>query len=461
MKTLLKWSLRLIAVIMLAIVFAAINTSAGAGVIMMSPFILAGFSEEQSKSFSEFMSKQATDIQDKVKSLVEAAKDGALLTELKTLLKGDGKEAKGLAELIPIMQKQLDDIATEQKNLKLNSQKNELESLDFSSAIRELLNSEDFKSAKKEGFKKKSTFEIKADTGDITGNINRSIQNLTLSFAPERAQAFIPNCIQLFVGAEKNRVIWMDGTYTSNAGYVGEGNGAAAADTGAAVEKGREMAKISAKLPLTTEMMEDADYIASAFKIKLQERALLFTDNEVYTGDGSDGVNPKHIYGIVGHATAFSAATTGTAAAIPFANIGDLVDACILQAELSEFRGTNVVWMNPKDFFKWKTAKDQEGNRIFVKDINGTYTVSGLQVIRSTAVTANTLTVADKSKLELYWKRRPEVKFSQMDGTDFTDDMWTAVLFLRAQLVVETANKLSIIHVPDITAALAAINAAV
>ena len=460
MKTILKWTLSIIAIIIAAAVFGAINAQAGSGVIMMTPFILAGFTEDQSKSFSDFMSNQAESIQTKVKSLIEAAKNDTLMYELKLLIKGDGAETKGISSLIPIMQKQMDDLAIEAKNAKLNYNKAiKDETVTLEEGLKMLFDTKEFKDAKAAGFKTKSVFEIKANTGDITGDVNRSIPNMTVSFAPERAQSFIPNCLQLFIGQDKNRVIWMDGSYTSNVGYVAEGVGIANADVGTAVEKGREMAKISAKLPLTTEMLEDAEYVASAFKVKMQEKALLFTDNEVYAGDGSDGVNPKHIYGIKGHATTFSAVTIGKNAKVAFANIGDLINGMILQAKLSQFNNSNIIWINPSDFFDFKTAKDAQGNYMFVKDVNGTYSINGLQVVTNTAVTVNTMTIADKGKLELYWKRRPEVKFSQMNGTDFTDDNWTAVLFLRAQLVVETANKPSIIHVPDITAAIAALKA--
>ncbi len=142
--------------------------------------------------------------------------------------------------------------------------------------------------------------------------------------------------------------------YTSNVGYVGEGVAIGTADVGTATEKGREMAKFSAKLPLTAEMLEDFNYIASQFRLELQENAMLFEDAEVYGGDGSDGVNPKHIYGIVGHGTTFNATTAGVALSVAVPNIGDVVDSGLLQAKKSHYNGANILWINPSDFFKWK-----------------------------------------------------------------------------------------------------------
>ena len=356
------------------------------------------------------------------------------------------------------MQAQLDELATKQKNAEKVSFIKKEESETFAESLKSLLNSDEFKEARKKGFPKDSNkFEVKVDTSVITGDVNRTQQRLDVNFAPENQLAFINNMRSGFVGADKNRVLWVDGAYTSNVGYVSEGTGSASADTATATEKTREMAKISAKLPLTAEMLEDADYLTSAFRMKMNEKAQLFVDGEAYDGDGSDGTYPKHIYGIKGHATAFNATTAGVATSVENANIGDLVDAMILQAEKENFRGSNILWMNPTDFYKFKTTKDQDGNYIFVKDVNGNYNISGVRVIRSNRVTAGDLLLADTSKLQYWTKRNAEIKFSQMNGTDFIDDAYTAVMFVRSQVVVETQDKKSLIFVDDIDTAINAI----
>jgi HK97 family phage major capsid protein len=352
------------------------------------------------------------------------------------------------------MQKQLDEQNIMIQKAATQSFKEEA-TQSLEKGMRDLLNSKEFKDAKASGFKSGNVFQIKADTTNITGTVNMTVQKLGVKFNPERNLAFLPYLNVGVVGSDKNRVLWVEGAYTSNVGYVGEGTGQATSDTGTAAEKTRAMAKISAKLPLTAELLEDADYIASAFRMKMQEKAMLFVDNEVYVGDGSDGVNPNHIYGIKGHATAFNSAVVTKK--VKDANIGDLVDAIILQALVAEQRGLNMIWINPKDWFAVKTAKDVDGQYLFVKDINGNYTISGINVVVTNAVTQNTLTMADTSKVQLWWKRNPEVKFSQMNGTDFVDDTYTAVMFLRNQLVIEGQDKTAVIHVADITASIAAI----
>ena len=401
------------------------------------------------------MAKQSTEIQDKVNELVAGAKNEEAINELKSLIKGDGAEKQGIADLIPVMQKQLDD-----QNLliqKMEIQKKNEETPTLEKALHALFETKEFKDAKAKKFQGGSVFSIKADTSNITGTVNETVQNLTVKFNPLRQLAFLPYLNTGFVGANKNRVLWVEGTFTSNVGYVSEGTGPATADSGTATEKSRAMCKISAKLPLTAELMEDADYIASAFRMKMQENALLFADGECYDGDGDDSTHPNHVYGIQGQSTAYSVATTGSADTVEKPNIGDLVDDVVLQAELSEQRGLNKFWVNPKDFNRFKKAKDANGQYLFVKDVNGNYTINGLDVVKTTRVTANTMLIGDTSKIQLWWKRNVEVKFSQMNGTDFIDDAYTAVLFLRNQVVVETPDQTALIYVSDIDAAIAAL----
>lgn len=413
---------------------------------------IKGLDAEQNAGFQKAFDTLSDEVQNAVAEKIKGLAGADALEAVKGMLStADGKDK------FAVMQKSIDDLAIKLKNAEGMKVKED-EKMSLEQSLKNLFASDEFKAAKKDGFRTKSAFELKADTTDITGTVNMTVQRLQVGFAPEREMAFLPLLNTGTVGQDKNRVLWVEGAYTSNVGYVGEGTGQATADTGTAAEKSRAMAKISAKLQLTAELLEDAEYVASAFRMKMQEKAMLFADGEFYTGDGSDGVNPNHIYGIVGHATAFNAATAGVTASVDKANIGDLVDACILQAAKSEQRGLNVVWMNPSDFYKMKKTKDNDGQYLFVKDVNGGYTINGLRVVTSNYVTANTMTVANTSKIQAWWKRRPEVKFSQINGTDFVDDAYTAVLFLRTQCVVEAQDKTALIHVSDITASVAAIN---
>lgn len=423
---------------------------------MSKKFEIKGFTDEQANSVESVLNGLSSDLQDEVKNILKDYAGNEALTEIKSLLK---VKEDGSSEVFTEMQGQLDQIATDIKTGKLKVEKKD-EKISFEQSVKNLLNSDEFKAAKSSGFPvKKNVFEVKVDTSIVTGDVNRTRQSNVYSFDPERELAFTPNMRTGFVDNDKNRVLWNEATYTSNVGYVSEGTGQTTADTGASVEKYREMAKYSAKLPITAEMLEDFSQLTSALRMKMQERAAQFGDGEAWDGDGADGgALAKHIYGIVGQSTAFDAVTYGLNATVEKANIGDVIDAAIAQAEKEEHKGLDIVWMNPTTFFKHRTTKDADGNRIFIKGVNDSYSISGLRIVTSNRVGVNELMVAKSSKLQNWIKRAAEIKFSQMNGTDFVDDKYTAVLFVRSQVVVEGPDQKSLIYVADINAAISAIN---
>lgn len=398
--------------------------------------------------------KELTDALTEYKSGIEAK-----MAEIKKANDAEKVELKAqvteLETKRDAMQTQLDELDV--KLQAVNKEKKE-ELKSFIEGFQDLVASKEFKEARETGFRTKSTFEVKASMSDITGTVNLTRQDPSINFAPTDDLAFIPGLTTMTLGAGKNTALWVEGSYTSNVGYVGEGVAASTGDTGATAEKTRGMAKISAKLILTAEMLEDAPLVASMFRTKMQTEELSWLDDQVYSGNGSDATNPTHIYGIQGHATAYDSTIAGATVAKP--NIGDLVDAALLQGQKAKQKGIKKVWMSPLDFFKFRTTKDDDGNRIFIKDVNGKYTISGLQVVVSNKVTNDTMLFADPSKIKLWWKRKPEIKFGQSNGTDIASDQYTAFMFARVQVVVEGPDKTALIYVSSVSDAITALTKA-
>ena len=63
-------------------------------------------------------------------------------------------------------------------------------------------------------------------------------------------------------------------------------------------EKTREMAKVAARMPYSSEMVEDASIALNWFRTKAQQYILNKVDSEIFAGDGDDTTAPKHIYGL-------------------------------------------------------------------------------------------------------------------------------------------------------------------
>lgn len=402
----------------------------------------------------------------KVTNLEGAAVKAADIEALKSQIAGikTGMTAEELKN-DPTIKKLDDTINDLNGKIEAMSKKGGAPTMELKDAIKEVLEKDEVKSIftsnKAAGMQ---TFELKAATSDVTGTIAVTDMKKDINFPRLRALSFLPNLPQGTVGSDKNRIGWIEGTYTSNVGYVGEATAQATADAMTAVEKTRAMAKASAKIKVTKEMTTDYSYIASKLQNKMLTKGLLFLDKELWSGDGNDSTAANHVYGLKGHATAFTAAKSGLALLIDKPTVVDVIEAARLQcavidaANLTDAGGytPNVLFINPVTMSKIRLAKATDGNYLVNRLADGTLTLNGLTIIESKAVAVNELMVMDSSVAEVYFKQNPEIQIGQ-EATDLTQDQYTIVMFLRAQLVIEGPDKLGLVLVSDIAAAITAL----
>ena len=402
----------------------------------------------------------------KVTNLEGAAVKASDIEALKTQIAGikTGMTAEELKN-DPTIKKLDDTINDLNGKIEAMSKKGGAPTMALKDAIKEVLEKEEVKSIftsnKAAGMQ---TFELKAATSDVTGTIAVTDMKKDINFPRLRALSFLPLLPQGMVGTDKNRIGWIEGTYTSNVGYVGEATAQTTADAMTAVEKTRAMAKASAKIKVTKEMTTDYSYIASKLQNKMLTKGLLFLDKELWSGDGNDSTAANHIYGLKGHATAFTAAKSGLALLVEKPTVVDVVEAARLQcavidaANLTDAGGytPNVLFINPVTMSKIRLAKATDGNYLVNRLADGTLTLNGLTIIESKAVEVKELMVMDSSVAEVYFKQNPEIQIGQ-EATDLTQDQYTIVMFLRAQLVIEGPDKLGLVLVSDIAAAITAL----
>lgn len=405
-------------------------------------------------------------IETKVNTLEGAQVKASDIEALKTQIAGikTGMTAEELKN-DPTIKKLDDTINDLNGKIEAMSKKGGMPTMSLKDAIKEVMEKPEvksiFESNKTVGMQ---TYELKAATSDVTGTIAVTDMKKDINFPRLRALSFLPLLPQGMVGTDKNRIGWIEGTYTSNVGYVGEATAQATADAMTAVEKTRAMAKASAKIKVTKEMTTDYSYIASKLQNKMLTKGLLFLDKELWSGDGNDSTAANHVYGLKGHATAFTAAKSGLALLIDKPTVVDVVEAARLQcavidaANLSDAGGytPNVLFINPVTMSKIRLAKGTDGNYLVNRLADGTLTLNGLTIIESNAVAVNELMVMDSSVAEVYFKQNPEIQIGQ-EATDLTQDQYTIVMFLRAQLVIEGPDKLGLVLVSDIAAAITAL----
>jgi len=203
------------------------------------------------------------------------------------------------------------------------------------------------------------------------------------------------------------------------------------------------------------EIIEDLPQFAQRLQEQMNANSMLFLDSEIFGGIGADGgAHTQKIYGIKTQGcTAFDAASANQ---IEKANISDLVDACATQAKIA-LHTVDTVWMHPKMVNKLRRTKDSTGQYIVNMLITGELVMGGLKVVESIAIGVNELLVAEARILQLWIKRNMTLKVGQF-GTDIEVDRYTAILFTRAQCLVEDEDKKGVIYVSDVAAAVAAID---
>lgn len=390
---------------------------------------------------------------------IDATEVKKMLTENQEAVKAElGKDMVSMVELKSLENDLLKRLNEATKNvIEVKSSSTLVEKVTESLRSLEIKSASDMKKLKG-GF----DFELKDAvlTTDYTGYVTRSKVVGDPKFAPVTPNAFlgVPGIGGGTVEGGKSVLVWVTGSYTSNAGYVGEGNAAGADDAASGIEKSRLMAKVSAKLPMSTETFEDLPQFAQRLVDQLLRKVNYFVDGEIYAGDGADGgPAAQHIYGIKGQATAFD--HVGYGAAYEKATMLDLLDACSVQAEVAGFK-VNTVRLHPKTASKFRRTKDANGQPIVQQLVDGSPAIGGLRLVTSSKIGETEMLVTDDSLIQIWTKRNMDLKVGQF-GLDTEKDLYSAILFARYQCLVEDTDKPGVILVSNIDDAIAAIDAAV
>lgn len=396
--------------------------------------------------------------------------------------KKEAAEAKGKAEAA---ERKIDEVKTEidgklekiaegvnkinkdVEGLKLEAKEHEGKGETLEQSLESVFKSDEFKSvleAKAFGNNGRE-YELKVATTDVVAPIHTTLALGGQIFPTLRQPTLLGRLTGRGVPA-KGKIAWLNGTHTSGVGYVGEGVNTTVSDTIAVTERSRAMAKISAHMKVTTEMLEDTPMIAGQLQTQLTSKAALFADKEMFAGDGNDATQPNHFYGLQGVAVAFDATKAGVATSVENPNIGDIVDAMCLQANIIDAADPAMVdvggyvcdwvFMHPSLVYLLSRTKDKNGQYVVNRLIDGTMVMGGLTVIPTTRIDPKAILTVDSSVIEFYIKRNMELKVAQIDK-DALNDMFTLILFFRAQMLVRNDNNRGVIYCPDYTAAITAL----
>ena len=244
----------------------------------------------------------------------------------------------------------------------------------------------------------------------------------------EPKHKFLANMNVVSVPQDKNRAMWYDGTYYSNVGYMTEITAITTGDGAAVEEKYRELAKVGARLPFSTEAATEMSYFVNWARNKGIESVLSKVDELIYAGVGADGgAYVKNIYGLKTQGgTAFNASTAGMALAVQDANLADLILAAANQVKIQS-KGMfipDVAFLYPTAVATLRTLKNKQADYINLLP-DGSMLVHGVRIIESAKVGAGEMFLATSKTLQLHQKFGLETEVERVASTD------SYVMYLR------------------------------
>lgn len=413
-----------------------------------------------------------TEIEQKAAELREQIKAGedkvASLTkevdELKAKLEASETKGENASTEVVELKKSIENIDATLIELKKENEslrKMEKKNATFIDNFKEVIEGAEFKQDLHdviEGKRARSrTYEVKLDTSDATVPVSSTIMG-GIHGAVTYPNKFLSNVGSInIVPQDKNRAGWFDGSYTSAVGYATEITALNTDDTATIEEKYRDLAKVGAKLPFSSEAASDLSYFLNWAKNKGAEAVLNKIDDLLYSGEGVDVSKPKEIYGIKGSSTAFNATTAGLALSISNANIADLIRSCSVQIEVGSLGQfvANAVFISPANLAKLYMLKNLQADYIQVL-LNGSMVVYGIPVYSTTKIGANELLVSDTRTWQLYQKGAMETEIERVASAD----SYVMYLRWRGNLVISTEDKKGNIYVANIATAIAALDSA-
>lgn len=148
--------------------------------------------------------------------------------------------------------------------------------------------------------------------------------------------------------------------------------------------------KVTDYIKVSTEMLEDIDFVAAAIENELLYQVDIKVDDQLLTGGGTG----QDLKGVTEYAGAFVLTTLETTSP----NNADAIMAAATQIQTLNFDAT-YAFVNPIDAANMQLTKDSQGNYVIppFQSADG-LTISGLKVVKSNQIDVGNLLVADMSK---------------------------------------------------------------
>jgi len=190
-------------------------------------------------------------------------------------------------------------------------------------------------------------------------------------------------------------------------------------------------------IKVSTEMLEDIDFIESEIRNELMRELMKDVELTAYSGDGT----APNLNGIRTVATAFAAGTF--ADTVDNANAVDVLVVAMNQIRIAEQGEPNYILMHPSDVTALKLYKVTATDRRYVDrlvTVGSTLTLDGVPIIQTTLVTVDNYLIGDFNLATLYDMGSIRIEMG-LDGNDYTKNLRTILAEWRGALVVRNNNR--------------------
>jgi len=308
----------------------------------------------------------------------------------------------------------------------------------------------ELKDSKNGGF----TFTTKA-VGDMTsanisgGNVPLEDRVAGLSVLPTRRVSLLD--VMSARSTASNIVSWVSqANKEGQAGQTTEGTKKNQIDFDLVVAS-ENVVKTTAFIKVTTEMLDDIDFIQSEIEAELMKELLLAVELGAYSGAGTGNT----LNGVSTVATAFS----GTGFSVPNPNIIDVLVASVSQIEEANNDSPNFAFLHPRVVNKLLTEKVSSTDKRYIdrlSNVAGSLVLDGVtRIIKTTLIPVDAFLIGDFNKALLVQKDGIKMDIG-LSGDDFEKNFRTILAEWRGAVVVKTNDRTAFVK-GGIAAALTAI----
>ena len=234
--------------------------------------------------------------------------------------------------------------------------------------------------------------------------------------------------------AASNVITWgSKGNRDGAAGGTGEGVLKNQIDFDLVVNS-EDVKKFTAFIKVSTEMVDDIDFMNTEINNELMGEMLRLIEAQVYEGSGA-GVN---LNGILTQSTAFVAATAPVA--VVNANLVDVLRTAATQIQIANQAAPTYIMLHPTDVLGLKQIKRSTTDKAYIDALQliaGSLSLDGIPIIATTLVTVDTYLIGDFKKATVFDKGSIDIEVGR-DSDDFTKNLVTVLAEWRGLNVIKT-----------------------